>query len=348
MQSVYFGERKICPENPCYIIAEIGVNHNGDIGLAHQLIDRARESGADAVKFQTFSTEALVRNNTKKAAYQETTTGGGSQNEMLKKLELTSENFTALKKHCDDSNIGFISTAFDQNSLSEIAKLDPVCFKWPSGEINNIAFLRQVAALQKPVLLSTGMASLAEVATAVETLQERSLQDIVILQCVSNYPARIEDQNLRTIPAMSSAFGVPAGFSDHTIGFSAALAARALGMSVLEKHFTLDCQLQGPDHKASIEPEEFALMTRTLRQVEAALGDGIKRSIAAEKNIKAVARKSLVFNRPLAEGHILKAGDLVAKRPNDGVSPDLLDLFVGRTLTCDVVPDQSLDLAHVK
>jgi len=347
MRSVYLSNRKISANEPCYIIAEIGVNHNGDVGLAHKLIDSATECGADAVKFQTFSTKNLIRKNTRKAAYQEETTGAGSQDEMLKKLELSAEDFAALKTHCDENNVGFISTAFDRQSLSDVARLDPVCFKWPSGELNNTAFLRQLATLGKPVLLSTGMATLAEVAAAVDTVRNSGLQDIVILQCVSNYPARIEDQNLRTIPAMSRAFGLPAGFSDHTVGYFAALAALPLGMCVLEKHFTMDRGLEGPDHKASVEPAEFAEMTRILRQVEAGLGDGIKRPIAAEQDIKAVARKSLVFSKQLTAGHVLAADDLVAKRPNDGISPEFIDLFVGRSLLCDVVPDQCLDLSHV-
>lgn len=346
--SIDLAGRRISAFDPCYIIAEIGVNHNGSVELAHRLIDLAAESGADAVKFQTFRTDALLSANTPKAAYQEDQTGKGSQKDMLRALELPISAFAQLKRHCIEAGVDFMSTAFDSESLEDVAKLGPVCLKWPSGELDNVILLRQAAQLNLPVLLSTGMGSLTEVSAALDTLYAGGCNDVVVLQCVSRYPSDIEEQNLKAMANMSAVFGLPVGFSDHTIGPYAAIAARALGMSVLEKHFTLDAKLDGPDHAASIEPTEFKNMVDVLRRIEIGLGDGVKRPLAAEENIRAVARKSLVYKHDFPEGHVLSIEDLTAKRPGTGLPASFVDAIAGRVLSRNVVKDTLVAQSDVR
>lgn len=341
------GNRRISTDDPCYIIAEIGVNHNGDAKIAHEMIDVAKKASADAVKFQTFKADDLATASAPKAEYQFASNGADSQLEMLKALELSPEIFKDLRDHCRDSDIDFISTAFDSVSLGQVISLEPACLKWPSGELNNLPLLRQAAASAMPIILSTGMANLSEIEQAIHVLSEHGAGDIAILQCVSNYPARIEDQNLRAIPILSRTFGKPTGFSDHTQGIYAAVAAKALGMAILEKHLTLDKNMPGPDHGASIEPEEFALLVKTLRQIEAGLGDGVKQRIASENAIADVARKSLVYNRNLGRGHVLAEADFSAKRPGTGTGPDKLDIFIGMTLNQDVASGEMFKVTHV-
>lgn len=338
--------RRIAADAPTYVIAEIGVNHNGDAALAHRMIDAACASGADAVKFQTYRTQDLVLESAVKAEYQTRTTGAGSQFEMLRALELPFEVFAELRDHCREVGVDFISTAFDPISLEYVAALGPACLKWPSGELTNRPLLRQARETGLPVMLSTGMGSLCEIAAAMDLMGPET--DVVILQCVSNYPARIEDQNLRVLPAMQAAFGCPVGFSDHTIGPYAAIAAKALGMAVLEKHFTLDRSMEGPDHSASIEPMGFTRMVELLRQIESGLGDGVKRPLPLEEQVRAVARKSLVYRSDLPAGHILQEADLIGKRPGGGVGMDRLELFTGRALRCAVRADQMLEPDNVR
>ena len=342
------GSRRVSEEDHCYIIAEIGVNHNGDVNLAHRMIDAARGAGADAVKFQTYRTDDLVTADAQKAAYQAETTGSGTQAEMLRRLELPIEAFSELRNHCVSVGIDFMSTAFDAESLEAVISLAPTCLKWPSGELNNTALLRQAARSKLPVMLSTGMGSLTEISVAVDQLASEGTSDIIILQCVSNYPARIEDQNLRVIPALSKVFGRPVGLSDHTIGPFAAIAGLALGMAVLEKHFTLDRRMEGPDHAASIELDQFVEMVRVIRAIEIGLGDGVKRSMPSEEGVRAVARKSLVFRQNFPKGHVLTAQDLTAKRPGTGISPDRLDLFLGMPLIQAVMRDELLAMSHIR
>ena len=345
---IELGGRRISADDPCYVIAEVGVNHNGDAELAHKMIDAAKEAGADAVKFQTYKTDALITANTKKADYQTGTTGEGSQDAMLRQLELPQEVFAELANHCREVGVDFMSTAFDSESLEAVSKLDPVCLKWPSGELTNTLLLRQAAQYDLPILLSTGMGTLTEISTALDLLAAHGTDDVVILQCVSNYPAAIEEQNLRVLPHMAAVFGKPTGFSDHTEGPYAALAARALGMSVLEKHFTMDRTMEGPDHRASIEPAEFGQMVTVLRQVEKGLGDGVKRRLNSEQNILTVARKSLVYLSDLPAGHVLSLQDLTAKRPGTGLPPDEVDSFIGRTLETAVTRDEQVQRGHVR
>ncbi len=345
--NIYLGNRRISADDPCYIIAEVGVNHNGSISLAHKMIDNAKEAGADAVKFQAYKTEALITENTEKAEYQRETTGAGSQDDMLRQLELPGDAFSELAKHCVEVGIDFISTAFDSDSLELVSKLDPVCLKWPSGELTNTLFLKQAATYDLPILLSTGMGTLSEISNALDLLALNGCDDVAILQCVSNYPAAIEDQNLRVLPNIAAAFGKPTGFSDHTEGPYAALAARALGMSVLEKHFTMDRSMKGPDHVASIEPAEFKQMVTILRKVEKGLGDGVKRPLKSEHSILTVARKSLVYQYDLPAGHILDLHDLTTKRPGDGLPPSNAENFIGRILNQAVVRDEKVAYCHV-
>lgn len=337
---VVINGRSIGPDQPCYIIAEIGVNHNGDLGLAHRLIDLAAASGADAVKFQTFVTDELTLSDAPQAEYQARSVGEKSQADMLRQYELPFPAFAELQAHCAQAGVDFISTAFDAVSLDFIIGLGPACLKWPSGEINNLPLLRMAARSGLPLLLSTGMGTMTEVSRALDWLGP----DVptVILQCVSQYPAEIEDQNLRVLPAMAGAFGCPVGFSDHTIGPYAAIAARALGMAVLEKHFTMDRAMAGPDHHASVEPDDFRELVRAIRAIERGLGDGLKRPRAVEGDVARVARKSLVYRRDLAAGQVLSEDDLTTKRPGTGVSPDQFDAFIGRRLTRDVRRDTLL------
>lgn len=333
--SVEIGGRRIAEDAPCYVIAEIGVNHNGDVGLAHRLIDAAAEAGADAVKFQTYVTDELVMSDVRQAAYQSRNLGeAGTQADMLRQLELPFGAFAELAEHCRRVGVDFISTAFDPPSLEFVASLRPVCLKWASGELTNKPLLMQAAKTGLPLLLSTGMGSLTEIARTVDWLEGR--MPLVILQCVSDYPAAIEDQNLRVLPVLRNAFGCPTGFSDHTIGPYAAIAARSLGMAVLEKHFTLDTTLPGPDHRASVEPKDFAELVRLLRAVEAGLGDGVKRPRPVENDVRAVARKSLVWRADLDAGHVVTVDDLTAKRPGSGMAPDRMDEVVGRRIARSV------------
>lgn len=345
--AVTIAGRSVSSDAPCYVIAEIGVNHNGETDLAHRLIDAAVAAGADAVKFQTYVTDELVLGSATQAAYQSRNTGGAeTQAEMLRRLELPFRVFAELQDHCHEAGIDFLSTAFDAASLDFVISLKPACLKWASGELNNLPLLAQAAQSGLPLLLSTGMGSLAEVGRAVDWLDGQL--PLAILQCVSDYPAAIEDQNLRTLPAMSAAFGCPTGFSDHTLGPYAALAARGLGMAVLEKHFTLDSTMEGPDHRASVEPGEFAELVRLLRAVEAGLGDGVKRPRPSEADARQVARKSLVWRRDLDQGHVIAEADLTAKRPGCGMPPDRMDMLTGRPLVRAVRRDDMANPADVR
>ena len=339
------GGRLVSSTSPAYVIAEVGVNHNGDVSIAHRLVDEAKAAGANAVKFQTFRAEAMVAAYASKAEYQARATGGGSQLEMLRPLELADGEFRELRDHCVDIGIDFMSTAFDQASLAVVAALNPSGLKWPSGEITNWPLLRTAATYDLPILISTGMASIREIAGALQQLPHG--HPVALMQCVSNYPAPAATQNLRVIPAWELAFGVPVGFSDHTLGPNCALAARALGMSVLEKHITLDPAMPGPDHAASMGVEAFSDMVSSLREVELALGDGIKTPMPEEEAVRAVARKGLVYARDMQQGDHLEAGSVTSKRPALGIEPTMIDLVLGRRLLVDVECDEPVDIAHL-
>jgi N,N'-diacetyllegionaminate synthase len=329
------------------IIAEAGVNHNGSVDLALQLIDAAKASGADAVKFQTFRADRIATRSAEKANYQQRQAADGeSQFEMLRRLELDAAAHRRLFDHCRKTGIQFLSSPFDIQSVDLLDTLDVPLLKIPSGEITNLPFLERIAAKGRPVILSTGMSTLGEVEEAVQVLRAGGVSEITLLHCVTEYPAPYAEINLRAMQTLKSAFGLPVGYSDHTPGIEIAIAAVALGAEVIEKHFTLDRSLPGPDHAASLEPREFKQMAAAIRNVESALGDGIKKPALCELPNIPVARKSVVAARALRAGQKLVAADLDIKRPGTGLSPKLLMVLVGRTLRTDVEPDELILWDH--
>lgn len=335
--------RNIGGDQPVFIIAEAGVNHNGDMELARRLIEVATEAGVDAVKFQTLNASRYISRYAPKARYQlEATDKGESQVDMVSRYELSKEQHVELMHHCAERNLHFFSTAFDESGVDLIEELGVECFKIPSGEITNLPFIEYIAAKGKSVILSTGMSSIGEVEKAVGVIIDKGVRDLALLHCVSNYPARPEDVNLRAMQTMGRAFGLPVGYSDHTSGIEVAVAAVALGACIIEKHFTTDKGLPGPDHQASLEPEELRSLVDSIRNVEASLGDGIKRSMPSEKNTRDVARKSLVAVRPIKAGEVLEREAIAIKRPGTGISPVELDYVLGRRLNRDIEEDESL------
>jgi len=330
-----------------FIIAEAGVNHNGSLELAQKLIDAAAAAGADAVKFQTFRAEKLACQNAPKAAYQQQTTGlAESQFAMLKKLELDRPAHEVLIGHCRERGIMFLSSAFDLEGIDLLNNLGLRLFKIPSGEITNLPYLRKIGRLGKPVLLSTGMADLEEVAAAVEVLKASGTQlnDITILHCNTEYPTPMQDVNLQAMQTMAAKLGTRVGYSDHTRGIEVAVAAVALGAVVIEKHLTLDRTLPGPDHRASLEPHELQAMVAAVRNIEAALGDGLKRPSPSEQRNKTVARKSIVAAVPIKRGELLSDKNLTVKRPATGLSPMQWDEAIGRPAVKDFEMDEAIVL----
>lgn len=314
-----------------FVIAEAGVNHNGDLALAHRLIEAAKEAGADAVKFQAFSTEALATSAAPKAGYQEQTTGPGSQQDMLRRLELSGDDFKSLQAHCA-ADITFLCSPFDDGSLDLLDALGVPAFKIGSGEVSNTPLLARVAGKRLPVILSTGMATMDEVHTAVGVLRANGSAGIVLLHCVTAYPAHYEDMNLRAMGTLAAAFAVPVGLSDHTMGIAVPIAAVALSACMIEKHLTLDRALPGPDHSASLEPQEFAAMVAGIRQIEAALGDGRKEPRPVELETARIVRKSLHASRDLAAGAVLDRDSIIIARPEMGLRPSMLASVIGRVL----------------
>lgn len=333
---------------PVFIIAEAGVNHNGSLDLAFKLVDAAKEAGADAVKFQTFRAENLATTSAHKAAYQERTTSSSeTQFEMLKRLELDADAHRKLIEHCRSIGVQFLSSPFDLESIDLLEKLQVPLYKVPSGEITNLPFLRHIAGKGKPVIVSTGMCTLGEVEEAVQTLRDSGATDITLLHCVTEYPAPFTEINLRAMHTMRTAFGLPVGYSDHSPGTEIAIAATALGAVVIEKHFTLDRNLPGPDHAASLEPAELKQMVISIRHVQEALGNGIKAPAKCEIPNVSVARKSVVASRPLSAGHRIEPDDLAVKRPGNGILPRQQQDLVGRTLRSDVKKDELLRWDHL-
>ncbi len=346
--SITLGARQISAADPAYIIAEVGVNHNGDLDTALKLVEAAAEAGADAVKFQTFRAERTAARDAALATYQDKQGNcAGGQQDLLRQLELSIDQFARLAEACYAADIDFMSTAFDLKSLAEVVALGPSALKSPSGEIDNFQFLDAMGATGLPVMLSTGTAYLAEVDRALHRLTRAGASDIVVLQCTSSYPAPPESLNLRTLETFAQAFARPVGFSDHSQGSAAALAARALGMCVLERHFTLDRSMTGPDHAASMEPTEFATMVRDLRLVEAALGDGLKRPRSIEADVQRVARRSLYAACNIAEGEPIVATAVTTLRPAGGLRPDLLDEIIGRRATRAIPAQTRLDWSDI-
>ena len=328
-----------------FIIAEAGVNHNGDPKLALKLIDAAAKAGADAVKFQTFKAENLVAPDAPKADYQqETTDPKESQYEMIKKLELDLQTHLMLIKRCREKDIIFLSTPFDHTSIDLLNDLGTEIFKIPSGEITNLPYLRHIGALRKRVILSTGMATLGEIEAAMNILIKAgtSKENITVLHANTAYPTPVEDVNLRAMRTIAEAFKVNVGYSDHTLGIEIPIAAAALGATVIEKHFTLDRTLPGPDHKASLEPDELAAMVQAIRRIEKALGDGIKRPSPSELPNLPVARKSIVAARDIRKGEILDETNLATRRPANGLSPMRWDEIIGTPARKDYKKDESI------
>ncbi len=349
MNAVEIATRAIGPGHPCCVIAEAGVNHNGDLALAKRLIDAAVEAGADAVKFQTFRADRLASAAAPKAAYQlRATDRRESQREMLRRLELSEPAHRALMAHCRQRRILFLSSAFEEVSADLLHRLSVRAFKIPSGEITNLPFLGHVARMGRPMIVSTGMATLEEVEQAMQTIRQAKNDQVILLHCVSDYPADPSDANLRAMHTMAEAFHVPVGYSDHTPGIEVALAAVALGACVIEKHLTLGRQLDGPDHHASIEPQEFVALVKGIRTVEAALGDGIKRPSASEHDVAAVARKSVVAAKDIPTGTRLTAELLAIQRPGTGIPPSMLAQVIGRTAVNDIPAETVLTMEMLK
>ncbi|MDR2458463.1 MAG: N-acetylneuraminate synthase [Clostridiales Family XIII bacterium] len=323
-----------------FIIAEAGVNHNGDIKLAKMLIKKAKESGADAVKFQTFRTKYVISKATKKAEYQ----GEGSQFDMIKKLELSFSDFEELKIYADKIGIMFLSTPFDFDSIRFLnKKLKLPIFKIPSGEITNFLYLKKIAETNKKIIMSTGMANDDEIAEAVKILRESGAKDISLLYCISNYPTPYEDVNLLAMRNLKK-FGFPIGFSDHSLGIEVSIAAVALGASIIEKHFTLDKKSDGPDHEASLEPEELKKMVQSIRNVEKALGKEERVFSKAEMKIKEVARKSIRAKKTIRKGEIFTDENLAIKRPETGISPMKYYEVLGKKAKRDFKEDEQIEI----
>lgn len=336
-ESYQAGPLRFGPGARCLIIAEAGVNHNGSMEMARRLVDVAVDIGADIVKFQAWKTEKLVTASAEMAGYQKENLGTNqTQFSMLKNLELGEPALREIQAYCASRGILFLATPFDEESVDVLAELGVPMFKIPSGELTNLNYLARIARHRRPVVLSTGMADLAEVAEAVQTLRGAGAGQIILLQCTSDYPADPAHANLRAMQTMAEEFGLPVGYSDHTPGIEVALAAVALGACVIEKHLTLDRNLPGPDHLASSEPAEMRALVAGIRKVESALGDGRKAPAPGENLTAAVARKSLVAARDLPMGTVLTADMLLAIRPGTGLSPALLPQLIGRKLRQDI------------
>lgn len=332
--------------NRVLVVAEAGVNHNGDITLAERLIDAAAAAGADFVKFQTFTAKRLVTQTAKKAAYQQEATGASeTQFDMLRRLELDHATHLHLSSYCVSKGIRFLSTAFDELSVDFLVTIGIPLLKVPSGELTNLPFLRHVASQKLPVILSTGMATQNEVGQTLKALEKAGLarSQVTVLHCTTDYPTAMDDVNLNAMLTIRKTFGVEVGYSDHTLGIEVAIAAVALGATLVEKHFTLDKGMPGPDHRASLEPAELKAMVSAIRNVEAALGDGTKAPRPVEERNKLVARKSIVASTPIKKGDLFSAANLCAKRPGTGVSPMRWDEYIGRPAGRDYSVDELID-----
>jgi len=325
-----------------FVIAEAGINHNGELKLAKKLVDAAKDAGADCIKFQTFISKNLTTKNASKAEYQKQTKSEESQYDMLKRYELSFDEFSELSRYCQDKNIEFLSTAFDFESIEFLKSLDMKRWKIPSGEITNLPYLIKIAKLNKPVILSTGMSTMDEIKKAVSVLRENGTGEI--LHCTTEYPAPFSDVNLKAMLTIKKELGVKVGYSDHTKGIEASIAAVALGASVIEKHLTLDKNMEGPDHKSSLEPNEMKAMIRALRNIELALGDGIKKPSESEKKNICVARKSIVAKRYIQKGEIFTEENLTVKRPGNGISPMQWFEVLGRRAVRDFQEDELIEL----
>ena len=336
MKKIKIGNKIIGEGKRCFIIAEAGVNHNGDIKLAKRLIEIAKEAGADAVKFQTFKTENMVTKNAEMAEYQRKNVKKKvTQLEMLKRLELSYQDFINLKKYCDKRKIIFLSTPHSEDAIDFLEPLVPA-YKIASSDLTNLPFLKKIALKKKPIILSTGMATLKEVKEAVDVIKKAGNNKIILLHCTSNYPCLLEEVNLRAMKTLEKEFNLPVGYSDHTLGILVSVMAVAMGAQILEKHFTLNKDLPGPDHKASLEPGELKEMIRVIRNVEKALGNGIKKPTKSEEKIKKVARKSIVAKVDIPKGTKITKNVLIVKRPGTGIEPRDINMVLGKRAKKDI------------
>lgn len=326
------------------IIAEAGVNHNGRYDLACRLADAAKAAGADCVKFQTFRSGNLVSRTARKADYQKDTTGEGSQIEMLRKLELSYDEFRALKEYCDRIGICFLSTPFDLESIAFLNSVGIPFWKIPSGEVTNLPYLVALARTGRPVVMSTGMCEMSEIGEAINVLKAHGTKEIRLLHCNTEYPTPFRDVNLTAMLTMKEQFGVEVGYSDHTQGVEVPIAAAALGAQIIEKHFTLDRNMEGPDHKASLEPDELALMVRSIRHIEEALGTGEKKPSGSEGKNRAVARKSIVAKTSICAGELLTEENITVKRPGTGISPMKWYEVLGTRAVRDFEEDELIEI----
>jgi len=341
----------ILQKNRVFIIAEAGVNHNGSIELAKKLIDAGVEAKVDAVKFQTFIAENVISKYAEKADYQKDTTGGDeSQLEMVKQLELSFEDFKELKTYCEQKGIMFLSTPFDMDSIKFLETLKMGLWKIPSGEITNLPYLQKIGSYNEKIIFSTGMSTLGDIENAIDILVKAgtSRENITILHCNTEYPTPMDDVNLKAMQTIKNAFGVNVGYSDHTLGIEVPIAAVALGATVIEKHFTLDKSMKGPDHLASLEPNELKLMVQGIRNIEEALGTAIKLPSASEsKNIK-IARKSIHLAKDIKKGHLFGMDDLIIKRPGNGISPLFINEIIGCRAKSDLLEDSILNFKDIE
>ena len=328
------------------IIAEAGVNYNGSLELAYKMVDEAKKAGADIVKFQTGIPDKVMSRFAEKAEYQKKNTGKSeeSQLDMVRKLMLKFEEFIPLKKYCEDSDIKFLSTPFDISSIEFLDKLGCDMWKIPSGEITNYPYLVSVAKTRKPIIMSTGMSTLIEVREALNVLKENGAREVSLLHCTTEYPAPLNDVNLKAMQTLKDTFSCKVGYSDHTLGIEIPVAAVAMGASIIEKHFTLDRNMEGPDHKASLEPDELTAMIRSIRNVELALGTGIKEPSESEKKNMAIARKSLIAARDIKKGEVFTEENLTTKRPGNGISPMKWNEVIGAKAIRDFCEDELIEL----
>ena len=327
-----------------YIIAEAGVNHNGSLETAYKLVDVAKEAGVDCIKFQTFKADKLASADSKKAEYQIRNSGDESQLDMLKKLELSYDDFRKLKKYCDKVGIAFLSTPFDLESIEFLNTIDMPFWKVPSGEITNLPYLIALAETGKPMIISTGMCGMDEIDEALSLIKEKGVDDIKLLHCNTEYPTPFEDVNLRAMNTIRERFDLEVGYSDHTRGIEVPIAAVAMGATVIEKHFTLDRNMEGPDHKASLEPDELKAMVKAIRNIEQSFGTGIKEPSPSERKNIVVARKSIVAACDIKEGTVLSEENLAVKRPGDGISPMKWFEVIGTKAVRDFKEDEQIQL----
>lgn len=331
------------------VIAEAGVNHNGDVELAKKMIEKAKWAGADYVKFQTFQPEKLVSRYAGKADYQRETTGSQeSQLDMLKRLALNEQDFQGLMDYCRKLGIGFLSTPFDLDSIEFLEQLEMDFWKLPSGEVTNLPYLERIGRTGKPIVMSTGMCTLKEVGQALEVLNRSGAGPVTLLHCNTQYPTPMEDVNLKGMLTLKQRFSLSVGYSDHTLGIEVPIGAAALGAQILEKHFTLDKKMEGPDHRASLEPEELKAMISAVRNIERALGDGIKKPTSSEKGNRAVARKSIVAKRSIQKGEIFTEENVTVKRPGSGISPMRWYEVLGKQAERDFITDELITAAGLQ